>query len=90
MHKILNTFGVLFVIFTAVLAHLNIEQIVDGYERWYDKRSQEALNYQFPTDARIHEAEDKVPQGKYLHLLLLLMRLVFTDAIITVGLLFKN
>lgn len=64
MNNILNIFGLLFVVFTPVLAHGNIERVVDGYERWYEKRSQEALNYQFPTDARIHEAQDKEPQGK--------------------------
>lgn len=40
------------------------ESLVDYYEEWYNRRSVEALNYEFPTDARMYETANENPEGK--------------------------
>lgn len=64
MCKIFYVVFSLFVIFNVVLANEYIERLLDEYEEWFNRRVQDALNYQFPTDARVHEPVDNVPRGK--------------------------
>lgn len=57
--------GLFYTIVTFVCAEKDIEKLVDDYARWYDRRSQEASEFIFPTNARIHEVENKTLQGKF-------------------------
>lgn len=43
----------------------NIERLVDYFENWFERRTDEATVYEFPKDARMYEAKDKSPRGKY-------------------------
>lgn len=42
----------------------NNQTFVDYYVNYIKNRSQEALKFQFPTDARMYTAVDREPQGK--------------------------
>lgn len=48
---------------TLVCTERNIQDLVDDYANWYDRRSQEASQFELPTNARSHEALNKTPQG---------------------------
>lgn len=61
MFKILVFY--LFVIVNVVFANEYIERLLDEHEEWFNRRVRDALNYQFPTDARVHEPLDTVPRG---------------------------
>lgn len=42
------------------------QRLVDYYENWFERRTQEATFYEFPKDARMHEAKDTFPKGNFL------------------------
>lgn len=55
----------LFVIFGSISSDSAAEQrLVDYYVNLINNRTQEAFEYEFPTDARMYEATDKRLQGK--------------------------
>lgn len=65
MKKLLGIFLLhLTFITTKTLASPNIDALLDSYEDWYNRRSEEALHYELPTDARMYEAENQNLQGK--------------------------
>lgn len=41
----------------------NIRHLVNYYQKWFEKRTREATVYEFPKDARMHEARIKIPKG---------------------------
>lgn len=51
----------------AVRTEVNNQTLTDYYVNLINKRSVEAEEYVFAKDARMHEAEDKVPSGKNNH-----------------------
>lgn len=60
---------VIYVLWLSIVAtasiQKNIDELVDYYQNWIDRRIQEVQYFEYPEDARMYEAEDKVPKGKY-------------------------
>lgn len=46
-----------------VLSKNSFEKEIERLESWYNKRIEEVAEYEFPTDARMYEADDKVIRG---------------------------
>lgn len=64
MNSVLLLPVILLLYFTITVQSLGgIEKMVEYYRRWSEWRTQQAIGYEFPKDARMHEAEDKIPQG---------------------------
>lgn len=47
-----------------ICADDNEQFLVHFYADLLNERTQKALKYEFPKDARIHKAEDEIPKGK--------------------------
>lgn len=57
------------VVFASIVVESSedVDQVlVDKYVQLINKRSVEALKYQFPKDARMHAVTDEKPEGKSL------------------------
>lgn len=60
---------IIFILTFAVIKSRKVDQAqVDYYANLIDERTQEALQYKWPTDARMHEAKDKNLRGIYTEL----------------------
>lgn len=55
-------FSILITLFGFAYSKKVLQPTVEYYENW--KRRQEAAEYVFPRDARMHEAKDTVVRGK--------------------------
>lgn len=55
----------LFTDFKQLLTEKTDASLVNFYVSLINNRTKAALEYAFPTDARMHEASDKYPQGKF-------------------------
>lgn len=55
---------ILSVLIFSLSAHKSLDDKVENLVKWYNKRSKEASEYNFPTDARMHKAEHRFPRGK--------------------------
>lgn len=51
-------------VFTSVCTEKLFQDFVDHYQTWYDRRNLEAAKHEFPKDARMYEAGDKIPKCK--------------------------
>lgn len=56
----------LVLVFTMITVHTQdeLDHLVDYYTKWNERRTQEAILYEFPNDARMHKAENKTIEGK--------------------------
>lgn len=59
--KLYLIFSIIIMVLAKVTA--NEEDIVDIMKNWYDRRLREASEIEYPTDAQMYEAENKIPQG---------------------------
>lgn len=55
------------ILFSVCVVKLSVQESLEtkvaDLVQWYNKRSQEASIFEFPTDARMYKAEDTKPQG---------------------------
>lgn len=63
-------------VFTVVSSQNISQPTAEYYLNWITRRSQEILQYELPTDARMHEAEDTTLRGKNIIEFLTLFRLM--------------
>lgn len=54
----------LLIMITQICTKETEDMKIDNMLKWYNKRSQEAAEYKYPTDARMYEAEDKTLIGE--------------------------
>lgn len=65
MTQLMGVILLLLLFIKLVFTVSNEQFLVDAYVKYINNRKQEALQYEFPTDARMYEPENKILEGNH-------------------------